>query len=87
VLAGFLFGISIPSYTSLLLEHAPAFRGTVMSLSDTSQFIAQAIGSGSGGAILLLFGFEGLGWFSLSGVIAAVLAYFFTRDPTLQQSD
>ncbi|MCW4040014.1 MAG: MFS transporter, partial [Candidatus Bathyarchaeota archaeon] len=82
ILAGFLFGISMPAYTSLLLEHVPEYRGTVMSLSETSQFIAQALGSGGGAVILLTYGFAGLGWFSLTGIIAAVLSYFFTSDPT-----
>jgi predicted MFS family arabinose efflux permease len=37
-----------------------------MSLHLTAQFIAQAIGSSVGGLILMAYGFDGLGWFSLS---------------------
>jgi predicted MFS family arabinose efflux permease len=77
-----LFSLSMPAFNSLLLELAPEYRGTVTSLSETSQFIAQAIGSGVGGLILITYGFDGLGWFSLSGIAAGVLYHFFVIDPT-----
>jgi MFS family permease len=75
----------MPAYNSLLLELAPDYRGTVMSLSETSQFIAQAIGSGVGGLILITYGFDGLGWFSLSGLVAGVIFFVFVIDPTKTQ--
>jgi len=77
-----LFSLAMPAYYSLLLELAPEYRGTVTSLSETSQFIAQAIGSGVGGMILIASGFDGLGWFSLSGIGAGILFHFFVTDPT-----
>jgi MFS family permease len=82
VAAGFIIGLALPAYNSLMLEQIPELRGTVMAWGETSQFIAQALGSSIGAAILLTYGFGGLGWFSLTGVIAAFLLYFFATDPT-----
>jgi predicted MFS family arabinose efflux permease len=79
---GLVFGVGMPAYTSLMLEQAPEYKGTVMSLSEVSQFVAQAIGSGVGGLLLIMYGFGGLGVYSLSGVVAGIIYYFFAIDPT-----
>jgi len=76
------YGIAVSAYNSLALEQVPEYRGTMMSLSEVSQYVAQAIGSGVGGLILIVYGFSGLGWFSLTGIVGGLLYYFFTIDPT-----
>ncbi|MHA1939078.1 MAG: MFS transporter [Candidatus Thorarchaeota archaeon] len=78
-------GLYLGSANSYALEQLPEYRGTMMSLHLTAQFIAQAIGSSVGGLILIAYGFNGLGWFSLIGVTGVLLFNFFTRDPTQTQ--
>jgi len=78
--------IAVPALNSLALEQLPEYRGTMMSLNLTAQFIAQAIGSGVGGLILIVYGFSGLSLFSLTGIIAGILYQFFTVDPTRETS-
>jgi predicted MFS family arabinose efflux permease len=77
--------IAVPAINSLALEQLPEYRGTMMSLNETAQFMAQAVGSGVGGLILILYGFSGLALFSLTGVISGLLYQFFTVDPTREQ--
>jgi predicted MFS family arabinose efflux permease len=78
-----MFGFYIASSNSYALEQVPEYRGTMMSLHLTAQFIGMAIGSAVGGVILMSYGFDGLGWFSLLGVLGVILYQFGTYDPTL----
>jgi len=82
VLAAMSVSLYMASRNNYALEQLPNYQGTMMSLNLTSQFIAQAIGSSVGGLILIGYGFEGLGWFSLLGLLAGILFQFFTIDPT-----
>lgn len=75
-------GLYLASSNSYALEQLPAYRGTMMSLNLTVQFIAQGIGSSVGGLILMGYGFDGLGLASLIGFAAGPLFQFFTIDPT-----
>ncbi len=82
IIAGVGVGLYLASSNSYALEQLPEYRGTMMSLHLTAQFIAQAIGSTVGGLLLIGYGFDGLGLFSLLGLIAGLLFQFFTIDPT-----
>ena len=82
VLALTLLGLYIASSNSYALEQVPEYRGTMMSLQLTAQFIGMAIGSAVGGMILMTYGFDGLGWFSLLGVFGVILYQTSTQDPT-----
>jgi predicted MFS family arabinose efflux permease len=84
-IGGMTYIISLPAINSLALEQLPKYRGTMMSLNLTAQFIAQAIGSGVGGLILIVYGFSGLALFSLTGIIAGILYQFFTIDSTRER--
>jgi MFS family permease len=75
-------GFYVGSANSYALEQLPEYRGTMMSLHLTAQFIAQAIGSSVGGLILIGYGFDGLGLFCLLGLTGGLLFHFFTIDPT-----
>jgi predicted MFS family arabinose efflux permease len=82
ILALILLGLYIASSNSYALEQVPNYRGTMMSLQLTAQFIGMAIGSAVGGMMLMTYGFDGLGWFSLLGVLGVVLYQIGTQDPT-----
>jgi predicted MFS family arabinose efflux permease len=84
-LTGIVLMLYVPAINSLALEQLPEYRGTMMSLNLTSQFIAQAIGSALGGLILIVYGFSGLALFSLTGIISGILYQFFTVDPTREK--
>jgi predicted MFS family arabinose efflux permease len=86
VIAGVNVGLYLASSNNFALEQLPEFRGTMMSLNLTAQFIAQAIGSAVGGILLMTYGFDALGVFSLIGIGASVLFYVFTIDPTQVKS-
>jgi predicted MFS family arabinose efflux permease len=78
-------GLYVSSSNSYALEQLPEYRGTMMSLHLTAQFIAQGIGSSVGGILLMQYGFDSLGWFSLVGLIGVLLFQLYTHDPTQSQ--
>lgn len=82
-LGGFAIGIKNTTYNSLALEQIPEYRGTMMSLSEVSRYVAQSIGNGIGGVILLTSTYQVLGLaLGTLAIIAAMIFQFFTRDPT-----
>jgi predicted MFS family arabinose efflux permease len=83
-LGTFMVTMRNAAYTSLVLEQVPAYRGTMMSISQFSQNIGGAIGNGLGGLILVAFDYGHMGVVGLTAVIAAVIFYVFTIDPTQQ---
>jgi predicted MFS family arabinose efflux permease len=55
----------------------------MMSVDSAFVNLGYALGAAVGGMALLRFGYEGLGaTLGLLGVIAAVVFYVFSRDPT-----
>jgi predicted MFS family arabinose efflux permease len=83
LVAAFVFGMFTAAAISLTLEQVPAYRGTMMSVDSAFVNLGYALGAAVGGMALLRFGYEGLGaTLGLLGVIAAVVFYVFSRDPT-----
>jgi predicted MFS family arabinose efflux permease len=72
------------AFRSLALEQVPAYRGTMMSLSQFSYNVGAALGHGLGGFILLTFDYGHLGVLGIAAIIAAVIFHFFAIDPTIQ---
>jgi predicted MFS family arabinose efflux permease len=72
------------AYSSLAMEQAPTYRATMMSLSEVSQFVAQAIGNALGGVLLLAFNYQILSLMTIFVLIGAIVFHFFTIDPTQQ---
>jgi len=70
------------AYGSLALEQVPEYRGTMMSLSQFSANLAEALGNGLGGLILVAFNYGHMGFLGISSIIASLIFYFFTIDPT-----
>jgi predicted MFS family arabinose efflux permease len=85
---GFLMGIKNTAHNSLALEQIPEYRGTMMSLSEVSRYVAQMVGNGLGGLILILTNYQLLGLTLGCFAIAASGIYqFFTLDPTRLTTD
>jgi predicted MFS family arabinose efflux permease len=79
---GFIYGMSFPANTSLLLEQAPESRGTMMSMSTIFVTFGMGLGAAFGGAALVLFGWTGLILtFAAMQLIAAAVFFFLTKDP------
>jgi predicted MFS family arabinose efflux permease len=82
-LNGIMWTIWYPATTSLTLEQNPQLRGSIMSLNDASNNFGAALGVGIGGFILLQSDYGSLGLLLGGlGVVASVLYYFFSVDPT-----
>jgi predicted MFS family arabinose efflux permease len=81
LIAGFFTGSIRTSLASLSLEQAPAFRATMMSLSEVSLNLAQALGNALAGVLLLAFNYEVVSLMGLFAIIGAVIFHVFTRDP------
>ncbi len=77
-------GMTITAAVSLTLEQVPEFTGTMMSLNSVAVNIGNVVGSGIGGAVLILFGYKGLGnVLGGLGVLGAFIYYFLTKDIAL----
>jgi DHA1 family inner membrane transport protein len=77
------FGMVASAASSLTLEQVPEFRGTMMSIDTAAINLGSAFGTAFGGLALLSFGYEGLGIaLGVMSVVAAVVFYFLTTDPT-----
>ncbi len=78
----FIYGMSFPANTSLLLEQAPRDRGTMMSMSTIFVTFGMGLGTALGGASLILSGWTGLILtFAAMQLIAAAVFFFLTKDP------
>ena len=76
-----LVGMMDASSTNLIIEQLPAYAGVMMSLSRAVTQVGFSVGSGLGGALLLLSGYQYM--FLLLGSLAiasAVMFHFFTVD-------
>jgi len=81
-IGGFIYGMSFPANTSLILEQAPESRGTMMSMSTIFVTFGMGLGAAIGGAALILSGWIGLILtFALLQLIAAAVFFFLTKDP------
>lgn len=79
---GFIYGMSFPASTSLLLEQAPESRGTMMSMSTIFVTFGLGLGAALGGVALILSGWIGLILtFASMQLIAAAVFFFLTKDP------
>jgi DHA1 family inner membrane transport protein len=79
---GFIYGMSFPASTSLLLEQAPESRGTMMSMSTIFVTFGLGLGAALGGAALVMSGWTGLILtFAAMQLIAAAVFFFLTKDP------
>jgi len=83
---GLTSGIQIAAYNSLALEQVSGYRGTMMSLSLFAQRLAQSLGTGLGGVILIALNYGYMGVLGIAAIIAAIIFHFFTIDPTTQAS-
>jgi predicted MFS family arabinose efflux permease len=83
-IAGFTSSIRNAAYGSLAIEQVPRYRGTMMSLSLFASHLAQALGNGLGGLLLILFDYQFMGVLGIAAFIAAVVFHVFTIDPTTQ---
>ena len=79
---GFIYGMSFPANTSLILEQAPEARGTMMSMSTIFVTFGLGLGAALGGVALVLSGWIGLILtFAAMQLIAAAVFFFLTKDP------
>jgi MFS transporter, DHA1 family, inner membrane transport protein len=79
---GFIYGMSFPANTSLILEQAPESRGTMMSMSTIFVTFGMGLGAALGGAALIVYGWTGLILtFAAMQLIAAAIFFFLTQDP------
>ena len=79
---GFIYGMSFPANTSLLLEQAPESRGTMMSMTTIFVTFGMGLGTALGGASLVVSGWTGLILtFAAMQLIAAAVFFFLTKDP------
>lgn len=77
----FIYGMSFPANTSLILEQAPESRGTMMSMSTIFVTFGMAIGTTIGGAALITHGWAGLILtFATLQLIAAAVFFFLSKD-------
>jgi predicted MFS family arabinose efflux permease len=84
-IGGFIFGMSFPANTSLILEQAPESRGTMMSMSTIFVTLGMGLGTALGGATLVLYDWIGLILtLATMQLIAAAVYFFLTKDPCEQ---
>ena len=82
LLGHFSLAIQYSAASSLSLEQAPEFRGTMMSLNSASAYIGYALGTGVGGLVLLRSGWEMLSIVLGAVFFVSVVIYILARDPT-----
>ncbi len=78
----FCASLRYSAFSSLALEQLPEYRGTMMSLSVLSTYLAQAIGGILSGFILIASSYEGLSVVGFFAILSAFIFHFFTIDPT-----
>jgi len=80
-LSPFCFGVSFPANITLLLGQDSEYQGTMMAFNSAFNNLGSAIGAGVGGAIVLSWGFVGLGGvLGFFGVLASLIIYFLVTE-------
>jgi predicted MFS family arabinose efflux permease len=80
-------GVRGTASDSLTVEQMPQFRGTMMSSNAAGYNLGSAFGSAIGGVILVWLGWEALGVaLGGMGIVASLVIYLFTIDPTINVS-
>ena len=83
VLSCVFSGYMNSSGASLNLEQVPEYRGSMMSLNVAAFGLGGSLGTGLGGAVLVSFGYDGLGVFlGVLSLTSALIYHYFTIDPT-----
>jgi DHA1 family L-arabinose/isopropyl-beta-D-thiogalactopyranoside export protein-like MFS transporter len=82
LMAAFVGSLRFQSFNSLVLEQVPAYRGTMMSLSQLSWDVSWAIGNALAGVILVGYDYQHLGFFGIFLFIGGIIFHVFTIDPT-----
>lgn len=87
LLASFFAGLRHSVSNSLSLEQVPDFRGSMMSLNSGFISLGAALGSAIGGLALTYGDYSVLGVsLGFLGIVAALIYYLFTNDPTKLRS-
>jgi predicted MFS family arabinose efflux permease len=74
--------IVFTAVSSLTLEQVPRFRGTVMSLNQATFSLGGVLGTGLGGLIILLSGYEAMGFsHGAMMLVAMLILFFFAKEP------
>ena len=80
---GLLSGFRRNSGQSLSLEQAPAYRGSMMSLSTAGESLGSALGAGVGGYVLLMGDYWLIGLvLGIMGIVSAIIIQLYAIDPT-----
>lgn len=79
-----LVGIMDTASTGLIIEQSPMYVGVIMSLHRTVTQIGFSVGSGFGGVLLFLYGYQ-IMFMTLGaiGFVATAVFHFLTKDPTI----
>lgn len=77
------FAVGGTAFSCLILDQVPQSRGTILSLNTVCGGVGGAIGVAVGGALLVLFSYQVVG-FALAAICFAATAiyYFLTKDPS-----
>ena len=77
----FCFWVSFPANITLLLGQDSEYQGTMMAFNSAFNNVGSAIGAGVGGAIVLSWGYVGLGAvLGFFGVLASLIIYFLVTE-------
>ena len=83
--ATFFVGVNAASFTSLILEQVPGFRGTMMSLNQSFRSLGLILGISLSGLVLNLYSNNFhiiMVMFGVAAVAAAAVLFLFAKDPT-----
>jgi MFS family permease len=83
LVVGHFFGaLRFSANNSLSLEQVPDYRGSMMSMNSAACRIGGALGTGLGGLILVLYGWETLGAaLTLVGISGMLVYHLLSADP------
>lgn len=81
-LAAFSNGILLTASGSLILEHVPEYRGTLMSFASAVGGLGSAIGVAIVGWLITSVGFYASGYYMiLAGILSTIIYYFYVNEP------
>jgi predicted MFS family arabinose efflux permease len=85
--AAWFMGMIASAASSLTLEQVPRFRGSMMSISSAATSLGAAVGAAVGGMALIWYDYGILGAIlGGMGIIAAIVFYLVTKDPTCEKT-